>query len=205
VFVLVVFLFSFWPYSKNSNKKVIKELGSTAYRPRMTLQGSRNQLCIHPTVEAAKGPLKSAMCRSLVGSGRCSNYEAVAVHISKKLHVAEVTDIEDLVVAGRRDHVCPYYLARERTKTAEITFLPYNYLIDPLARRHMSEELSGAVLIFDEAHNLDSVCAEASSFDLRDADLAESIESIVSWAKVRQTIFVVVVSFFFFFFEGLSD
>lgn len=164
-------------------QKVIRELGSTSYRPRMTLQGSRNQLCIHPSVEAAKGPLKSAMCRSLVGGGRCSNYEAVAVHVAKKPHVAEVADIEDLVLAGRRDHVCPYYLARERTKTADITFLPYNYLIDPLARRHMSEELNGAVLIFDEAHNLDSVCADASSFELRDADVAECIESIAGWVK----------------------
>ena len=165
-------------------QKVIRELGSTSYRPRMTLQGSRNQLCIHPTVEAAKGPLKSAMCRSLVGSGRCDNFESVAVHVAKRPHVAEVTDIEDLVAAGRRDHVCPYYLSRERTKTADITFLPYNYLIDPLARRHMAEELNGAVLIFDEAHNLDSVCADASSFDLRDADVAECIESINGWGRV---------------------
>ena len=34
--------------------KVIKELASTPYHPRMTVQGSRQQLCVHPAVEAAK-------------------------------------------------------------------------------------------------------------------------------------------------------
>ncbi len=161
--------------------KVIKELSSSPYHARMTIQGSRQQLCIHPAVEAAKPALKNGLCRSLVGAGRCKNYEAVATHVAKRPHVAEVTDIEDLVAMGRAECVCPYYLARERTKTAEITFLPYNYLIDPTARRHMSEELSGSVLIFDEAHNLDSVCADASSFDLRDGDVSESIDAIKLW------------------------
>ena len=36
-------------------------------------------------------------------------------------------------------------------------FMPYNYLIDPSTRRSLSVDLEGAVLIFDEAHNLVSV------------------------------------------------
>ena len=76
--------------------------------------------------------------------------------------------------------------------------MPYNYLIDPNARRALNIDLASDVLIFDEAHNIEKArppsardprsaahlpplrrpappaqaCAEAASFDLRAADLA---------------------------------
>ena len=41
--------------------------------------------------------------------------------------------------------------------TAEIVFLPYNYLLDAKTRAGLSIQWSDAVLIFDEAHNVE-VC-----------------------------------------------
>lgn len=37
---------------------------------------------------------------------------------------------------------------------AEIIFVPYNYLIDPLARRSIGISIENSILIFDEAHNV---------------------------------------------------
>ena len=57
-----------------------------------------------------------------------------------------------------------------RTRTiiepADIIFSPYSYLVDPLIRRRMDIDITGAVLIIDEAHNIEEVCLEAASVDV---------------------------------------
>ena len=40
--------------------------------------------------------------------------------------------------------------------------MPYNYLLDPAVRETLSLSLRGAVVIVDEAHNVESVCCEVS-------------------------------------------
>jgi regulator of telomere elongation helicase 1 len=47
---------------------------------------------------------------------------------------ASVMDIEELVRLGDQRGVCPYYLSRELASTADLVFMPYNYLIDPRNR-----------------------------------------------------------------------
>ena len=42
-----------------------------------------------------------------------------------------------------------------RIHSAEVLFVPYNYLIDPNARRALNIDLASDVLIFDEAHNIE--------------------------------------------------
>ncbi|KAF6141004.1 hypothetical protein GIB67_006633 [Kingdonia uniflora] len=78
----------------------------------------------------------------------------------------EPIDIEDLVNIGRREEACPYFISREVHKVVDILFAPYNYLIDRGNRKSLTVEWHNSVLIFDEAHNLESICADASSFDL---------------------------------------
>jgi hypothetical protein len=47
---------------------------------------------------------------------------------------AEALDIEELVAAGRKQSLCPYYLSRNAVPGADLVLLPYNYLLDPSAR-----------------------------------------------------------------------
>ncbi|KXS22013.1 DNA repair helicase [Gonapodya prolifera JEL478] len=81
-------------------------------------------------------------------------------------------DIEDLVAFGRENSACPYFLSREMQPRADITFLPYQYLLDPNARKAQGVDLRGAIVIFDEAHNLESVCGDTTSFEFSTAELA---------------------------------
>ena len=39
-------------------------------------------------------------------------------------------DIEDLMLTGTRQRMCPYYLARELKAQADVIFMPYNYILD---------------------------------------------------------------------------
>ena len=89
-----------------------------------------------------------------------------------------VPDIEDFVGTAKRADTCPFYLARELQTASEILFMPYNYLLDSKARRALNIDLSSDVLIFDEAHNIERVCADAASFNLTSLDVAGSVREI---------------------------
>ena len=41
-------------------------------------------------------------------------------------------------------------------------------------------DLSNCVLIFDEAHNLESLCSDASSIDLRATDITNALKEVAS-------------------------
>jgi Rad3-related DNA helicase len=68
--------------------------------------------------------------------------------------LAGVFDIEEIVEYGKENVACPFYLARELQKTAEVILMPYNYIIDPAVRKSLGISLEKAVIIIDEAHNL---------------------------------------------------
>lgn len=51
--------------------------------------------------------------------------------------------------------VCPYFLSRDLAGSADILFMPYNYLVDSSSRSQLSNiNWSNAVVIVDEAHNI---------------------------------------------------
>ncbi|KAB1218583.1 hypothetical protein CJ030_MR3G026463 [Morella rubra] len=88
-------------------------------------------------------------------------------YMKKNPHLGdEPLDIEDLVKVGRRFGPCPYYVSRELHKVADILFAPYNYVIDRGYRKSLSLDWNNSILIFDEAHNLESLCTDAASFEL---------------------------------------
>lgn len=93
-----------------------------------------------------------------------------------------VLDIEELHEAGRKHAICSYFYPRAEAtlKRADLLVMPYNFLVDAGVR---ATTLAGvrwqdAVLILDEAHNIEEVCSEAASFDLTAGDIARCIEEL---------------------------
>ncbi|CAH1774290.1 unnamed protein product [Owenia fusiformis] len=162
--------------------QAVQELKRTSYNHfKVSVLGSREQLCIHPGVQKeTNNTSKVHMCRAKVQARSCHFYNNLENGKLQKDYQANVVDIEDLVTLGEKHKVCPYYMARELKKEAEIIFMPYNYLLDPKSRRAHGIELSGNVIIFDEAHNLEKICEESASFDLKAGDLAMAIEELGS-------------------------
>ncbi|CAL8363813.1 unnamed protein product [Lota lota] len=164
--------------------QVVSELKNTSYRPKVCVLGSREQMCINPEVmRQESNHLKVHMCKAKVSSRSCIFYNNVEEKSTDKDLVNSIMDVEDLVKAGNKHRVCPYYLSRSLKTQADIIFMPYNYLLDPKSRRAQNIDLNGAVVIFDEAHNVERICEESTSFDLTPYDLTSAIEVVNSVLK----------------------
>lgn len=152
-------------------RQVIQELKRTSYRPKMVVLGSREQLCIHEEVSLLRGRAQTnachSLCRKRTKKGYCGHYSRVSDFMKYNPGLGDdPIDIEDLVNIGRSNGPCPYYVSRELHKVVDILFAPYNYLIDRGNRKSLSVCWNNSILIFDEAHNLEGLCADAASFDL---------------------------------------
>ncbi|XP_078049621.1 regulator of telomere elongation helicase 1 isoform X2 [Augochlora pura] len=162
--------------------QAMQELKRTAYKHvSTTVLGSRDQLCIHPDVsKEINSSNKIHMCHSKVKSRTCSYYNNVETRKEEPLFKQEVLDIEDLVKAGQKYKCCPYFLSRELKQNADITFMPYNYLLDPKARKSQGIELQNSVILLDEAHNIEKMCEEAASLQICSTEVAMCIDEITA-------------------------
>ena len=59
-----------------------------------------------------------------------------------------VMDIEDLVKAGQKQKICPYFLARELKRNADIVFIPYNYILDKKRMKSQGISLEVSILFY---------------------------------------------------------
>ena len=182
-------------------QQVVRELKRTAYRPAMVVLGSRDHYCIHPSVRK-KGRNINEECKQLLerggrsaavnepgessDTGRGCGYSHGAMKLASTVSKpgAEPLDIEDLVVAGKKSRACPYFAAKTAAESAELVFCPYNYLLDPAVRSAMDIELKGAIVILDEAHNVEDTSREAASCDL---DLEQLEEAAAAFAGIGVT------------------
>ena len=79
--------------------------------------------------------------------------------------------------------VCPYYLSRAIQTHAELTFAPYNYILDPGIRRVMNISLKNAVVVLDEAHNVESTLCEGGSGKYGEIDLCQLVCTLGVYAR----------------------
>ncbi|EDO08439.1 Helicase C-terminal domain family protein [Babesia bovis T2Bo] len=164
----------------NQLKQVIREAKKTSYAKEFAskglttvLLGSRDQLCIHPGKKNATGEALNAFCRKMVKHQGCMYYRGLKKkEISRKIQFYEFVDIEDLISLGKSTRCCPFYACRDAHESADVTMLPYNYLLSPISRDAMDIVLDNAVLIIDEAHNIESVAESSAGFTIRQVDIA---------------------------------
>jgi Fanconi anemia group J protein len=66
-------------------------------------------------------------------------------------------------------------------------FAPYNYLVDPSIRKSMQldELVRGAIVIVDEAHNIEGVARDAASFEKGSEALGHALGEFKALARVR--------------------
>ncbi|CAB3360227.1 Hypothetical predicted protein [Cloeon dipterum] len=152
--------------------QALNELRRTKYAKgfKSTIIGSRDQLCIHSEFVTA---------HSCVFHNRFEEMKNGPLITE----TSGIVDIEDLVRKGTTHKCCPYYMARELKDNADVVFMPYNYLLDPLAKKAQNIQLDNSVIILDEAHNVEKICEEAGSLQFRSTDVALCISEITKVMK----------------------
>ena len=157
-------------------------------------------MCIHPKV-ADEGSRESvdARCRRLTATWvREKHMEAVAQEQQPTTELCSffedyekegpdavlppgVYTLADLRAFGRQKGWCPYFLARHMISYANVIVYNYQYLLDPKVSSLVSRELEKeSVIVFDEAHNIDNVCIEALSVNLRQQTLEAAGRNITT-------------------------
>lgn len=158
--------------------QITHELKRSEYRGvPMTILSSRDHTCVNPDVTPLSN--RNELCKELLDAkeGRsCRYYHGVQKmreqHLLQHVHgLHQAWDIEDLVSLGRRIRSCSYFAARELMATASIVFCPYNYLLDPMIRESMDIDLTGQILVLDEAHNIEDCARDSASCTLSQSSL----------------------------------
>ncbi|XP_049866714.1 regulator of telomere elongation helicase 1 homolog [Pectinophora gossypiella] len=171
-------------YSSRTHSQLtqaMQELKRSSYRHvKASVLGSRDQMCIHPEVSKETNNMnKVHMCQLKVKSRTCYFYNNVeSKKEDRSVKGDEILDIEDLVAVGKKMKCCPYYLSKELKQDADIIFMPYNYLLDPKSRKANGVELMNNIIILDEAHNVEKMCEESASLQIRTTDVAVCIDEI---------------------------
>ncbi|XP_024529521.1 general transcription and DNA repair factor IIH helicase subunit XPD [Selaginella moellendorffii] len=162
-----------------------KEIGSSRAKILALGLSSRKNLCIHPVVsgETSRESV-DAGCRKLTASWvraaaetnldieTCSFYQGYEKQGSEQPLPPGVYTLHDLRVYGRQRGWCPYFLARQMIQFANVVVYNYQYLLDPKVSGIISKEMQKeCIVVFDEAHNIDNVCIEALSVNLRQNNL----------------------------------
>lgn len=166
---------------------------------------SRKNLCIHPEVSLLRlGKDVDSRCLSLTASyvrqqhhadsapPLCRYYEDFDTHGRELPLPYGVYNLDDLKAFGRQKGWCPYFMARYSILHANVVVYSYHYLLDPKIAQLVSSELSRkAVVVFDEAHNIDNVCIDSMGVTItrRTVDRCHSSLSALSAAiqKVKQS------------------
>ncbi|CAF1961911.1 unnamed protein product [Brassica napus] len=100
----------------------------------------------------------------------------------------EVHDIEEFVKVGKSVRGCPYYAAWSLAENAELVFFPYSYIVNPVIRAGVEVDLKGAIIIFDEAHNMEDIAREAGSVNLDEETLFTGLGSVILEKSTMKTL-----------------
>lgn len=124
--------------------------------------------------------------------------------------IRERKGMKKTIGVARRRPVCPYFFAKKMIKYAKVVVLNYQYVLDPKVSKSTSlgrtfdasnskrqlnagENMAGIgktmkrdIIVFDEAHNIDSVCLEALSVNINRTTLNRASGNINTLLKKIQ-------------------
>jgi len=90
-----------------------------------------------------------------------------------------IEDIEDLLKEGKEKKFCPYFYNLSKTKKyANLTFMTYNYILDPKIRKRINIFENNSIVILDEAHNICNILENLFSKKLKIKEL-EKIQKLL--------------------------
>lgn len=118
----------------------------------------------------------------------CEYFEGYEREGTNSKMPAGVYTLDDLMEFGRTKKWCPYYTARHCMSFANVIEYNYQYLLDPKISGLLSKGLAKeSIVVFDEAHNIDNICIDALSVNIREVTLRGSLGNIARLHDTVQT------------------
>ncbi|CAG7671034.1 unnamed protein product [Allacma fusca] len=173
-------------------KQVVKQLSQTKYKntPMMIL-ASRKQTCINPTALASESVENTCQkFRNAYGKvqrkvqlkekeATCPFYAGSLPESSFKKGYHSTWDIEEIKLHGEECGSCPYQEIRPFQRNARIVFCTYNHVLSNHIRKALKISLSGNIVVFDEAHNIEDNCRSIASLSGDQALSLNKVNSIL--------------------------
>ncbi|SJL00389.1 related to RAD3-DNA helicase/ATPase [Armillaria ostoyae] len=139
-----------------------------------------------------KGKVVDARCRDLTNAAVCEKgradpgsvelcdwHENLGKLEPGSLIPPGISTLADVLQYGRDNTTCPYFTVRRMLPFVDVIIYSFHYLLDPKVAEQVSKEMSkDAIVVFDEAHNIDNVCLESLSIDLTRPMLDSASRSI---------------------------
>ena len=187
--------------------QVTRELRRLPYRPMMSLLASRERFCLHADVSRADDKAAACADATHVGKMCCThldraediNYPQAPQHRANYLPGGKlaVYDIEEIVKDNEANHVCPFHATRDlmtgggdekKGWSSALILITYTQLINVCVREASGTErvIDDAIIIVDEAHNLDSDCRDTASIELSLAMLEGHRCKLLEFKKALQ-------------------
>jgi len=117
---------------------------------------SKKAMCPRPESEQLGARAFGEFCSKAMAQGTCDYYETDEESVFREL-ARDIHHVEDAVELSEREHVCPYKALTEVARVADVVVLDYNHFFSDLVTTTMDRfqmDLSDAILVVDEAHNL---------------------------------------------------
>ncbi|KAL4481081.1 hypothetical protein ABPG72_015036 [Tetrahymena utriculariae] len=167
-------------------QQVVKEIKTTAYQPKIIVQGSREQYCIKKEFQQLKGGLLNTSCQKAISQLNPQTYCRYfkgTMDESRDFFKLRMPDIEDLRSDGYNNNYCPFYHTQKVNNAVDVLFLPYNYLLDRNVMNQANINIKNAVIIFDEAHNIHKSAEEGYSLFLNYSSLCAAEADLLNLLK----------------------
>ena len=158
---------------------VIKELRKTVYRPINAVLSSRDQSCVNDFINQFTGGILNLKCKYAKVKKECK-YNRIKENKDQGWSAYDGLTVDELKLKAKMYKFCPYFFEKDKSKHADIIFLPYNYIFDNKICSRSNFNLKNSILIIDEAHNLQDICCESASVDINTNVLEEIINDLKS-------------------------
>ncbi|CAD8086484.1 unnamed protein product [Paramecium sonneborni] len=169
-------------------KQVAMELKKTVYKPNVSILGSRDQYCIRGDFSMIKGTILNQSCRKSVKANQCQFYKKDHLLLMAQNYSTLISSLEEAKQFGYKNKLCPYYFERQRLDYADLILLPYNYLLEKEFQDVV--QIEDSILIFDEAHNVQSTAEDGSSFLITHNNIIEAEKDLEKWIDELESVSV---------------
>ncbi len=161
---------------------VIQELKKTCYRPRNAVISSRDQMCVNDLIRGFHGHTLNMKCQFAQKKGQCRYFKGKN-NLNMTWAAYDGKTVEELKEIAKKAKFCPFFFERDKSIHSDMIFLPYNYIFDPSIKKRMKIQMKNAILIIDEAHNIQEICNDAVSKDF-DSNMIDEVLSDLKSLKI---------------------